>query len=57
MIKDNYVATKNSEFIMKGKKTLSRQRSSMLRQTQHEVEVNFVAKKLVEKHYMKNVAT
>ena len=48
---------------MKDKKTLSRQRISLSRQTQHEVEVNSIAKKMatvvteVEKNYKKNVAT
>ena len=48
---------------MKDKKTLSRQRIFMSRQTQHEAEVNFVAIKTdivvteVEKNYKKNFAT
>ena len=48
---------------MKDKKTLSRQKYFMSRQTQHEVEVNSIATKMatvvieVEKNYKKNVAT
>ena len=48
---------------MKDKMTLSRQKSFMSRQTQLEVEVNFVATKTtivvneVEKNYKKNVTT
>ena len=48
---------------MKDKKTLSRQKSFMSRQTQHEVEVNSVATKTaivaieIEKNYRKNAAT
>ena len=61
--KENSVATKNSEFTIKGNKTLSGQRSFLSRQTKHEVEVNFVSTKKslprqeFEKQYKKNVAT
>ena len=63
MIKDFYVATQNSESALKDKKTLSRQRIFMSRQTQHKVEVNSFATKTSivetkdEKNYKKNVGT
>ena len=56
MTKDNSVATQNSESAMEGKTTLSRQRSFMSRQTQHKVEVKYVATK-DEKNRKMNVAT
>ena len=43
--KENCVATQHSEPAMGDKTTMSRQKSFMSRQTQHEVEVNFVATK------------
>ena len=63
MTKDNSVATQKSESTMEDRTTLSRQRSFMSRQTQHKVEVKYVAtkKSIVatkdEKNYKMNVAT
>ena len=46
MIEENYVVTQYSESTMNDKKTLSRQRIFKSRQTQHEVEVKYVATKM-----------
>ena len=60
---ENYVVTQHSESTLKDKKTLSRQRSFMSRQTQLKVEVNSIMTKTditttgFEKNYKKNVTT